>query len=75
MSNKLKRRSPNYSSNRLQSAGNAAGVICCTNVRADPKYFLLENNNSGSLGGGGSSTPLSSACGLDPARTDACGGR
>lgn len=44
MSNKLKRRSPNYSSNRLQSAGNAAGVIRCTNVRADPKYFLLENN-------------------------------
>lgn len=73
MSNKLKRRSPNYSSNRLQSAGNAAGVIRCTNARADPKYFLLENNNS--RGGGGSNTPLSSACGLDPARTDACAGR
>lgn len=72
MSNKLKRRSPNYSSNSLQSAGNAAAVICCTNVRADPKYFLVENNNSGS--GGSSNTPLSSACGLDPVRTDARGG-
>lgn len=73
MSNKLKRRSPNYSSNRLQSAGNAAGVICCTNVRADPKYFLLENNNGSSVGS--SNTPLSSACGLDPARTDTRAGR
>jgi len=69
MSNKLKRRSPNYSSNRLQSAGNAAGAIRYANVGADPKYFLLENNNS--RRGGGGSTPRSSARGLDPARPDA----
>lgn len=69
MSNKLKRRSPNYSSNSLQSAGNAAAVICCTNVRADPKYFLLENNNSSSSSGGCGGSGARQRLRLGPART------